>query len=76
MDTVTLLPLPPETKGKDGDCDGLLACGCFSVKDCYGPWKNKKLTDIERAIADGQATVLVLTKKCPKGELCGKIEDP
>jgi hypothetical protein len=46
------------------------------VKDCVGTWKNKKFTDVVKAIADGQASVVVLTKKCPKGEICGKIEDP
>jgi hypothetical protein len=75
-DVVTLFPFPPETKGKDGDCDGLLSCGCFYVKDCVGTWKNKKFTDVVKAIADGQASVIVVTKKCPKGEICGKIEDP
>lgn len=75
-DALTLFPFPPNTKGKDGDCEGLLSSGSFSAKDCYGPWKNKKFADIEAAMAQGQATVVVFTKKCPKGEICGKTENP
>jgi len=75
-DVVTLFPFPPETKSKDGDCDGLLACGCFHVKDCLGTWKSKKFADIEKEIEEGKASVVVATKKFPKGEICGKIEDP
>jgi hypothetical protein len=76
VDVVTLFPFPPETKGKDGDCDGLLSCGCFYVKDCIGTWKGKKFADIVKAIEEGQATVVVSTKKFPKGEICGKVMDP
>jgi hypothetical protein len=75
-DVVTLFPFPPETKGKDGDCEGLLACGCFTVKDCSNPWKGKKFADIVKDIEDGKATVVVATKKFPKGEISGPIGDP
>jgi hypothetical protein len=76
VDVATLFPVSPATKGKDGDCEGLLACGCFVVKDCYGTWKNKKFPDIVKDIEDGKATVILFTNKCPKGEICGKICDP
>ena len=51
-DVVTLFPFPPETKSKDGECDGLLSCGCFYGKDCIGTWKNKKFVDIVKAIEE------------------------
>jgi len=73
---VTLFPFPPDTKSKDGDCNGLLSCGCFYVKDCVGSWKGKKLADIVKAIGDGQATVVVVTAKFPNGEIRGTVEDP
>ncbi len=75
-DVVTLFPFPPATGEKSGDCDGLLSCGCFYVKDCASTWKNKKFADIVKEIEEGKATVVVFTRKCPKGELCGRIEDP
>jgi len=73
---VVLCPFPPETKGPDGDCDGLLCCGCFLEKDGLGPWKNKKIKDIAKSLEDGYARVVVSTEKYPKGEICGKIADP
>jgi len=73
---VTLFPFPPETKGKDGDCDGLLSCGCFYLKDCLGPWKGRKMADIVKAMEEGCARVVVFTEECPQGALCGRIEDP
>jgi hypothetical protein len=75
-DVVTLFPFPPDTKSKDGACEGLLSCGCILVKDCVGSWKGKKFADIIKEIEEGKATVIVATKKFPKGEICGKIEDP
>jgi hypothetical protein len=75
-DVVTLFPLPPETGGKDGDCDGLLGSGCFYAKDCIGSWKGKKFSDIEKAIQEGQTTVVVCTKEWPKGEIGGKCQSP
>jgi len=75
VEVVTLFPFS-SMKYKDGDCHGLLSCGCFYVKDCTGSWKGKKFEEIVKAMEEGQATVVVCTKKCSKGEICGKIEDP
>lgn len=61
---------------KDGDCWGLLECGYVQPKDCSGPWKNKGLAEIVKALEAGQATVLVCTDAYPAGEISGRIEDP
>lgn len=75
-DVVILLPFPPQTTGKEGPCEGLLCSGCFSVKDCAGTWKSKKFAEIEKAIQEGKASIRVVTKNCPQGELCGQLGDP
>jgi len=75
-DVVTLFPFPPDTNSKDGDCEGLLSCGCFYPKDCSSSWKNRKFVDIVKDIEDGKATVVVCTRKSTTGEIGGKIQDP
>jgi hypothetical protein len=72
---VLLFPIPSE-KEKSGDFCGLLTCGTFKAPHCYGPLKNKKIADLVKAINEGRATVVISTKKCPGGEIGGKITDP
>ncbi len=75
--TVILCPKPPETSEcKSGDFSGLLCCGTIVDKDCAGPLKGKKVDDLIKAIEEGRAKVVIHTRKYPKGELCGRIEDP
>jgi hypothetical protein len=68
---------PTDTvKEKSAEICGLLACGTFSASDFFGPLKNKKIADLVKAIEEERATVVITTKKFPKGEICGPIEDP
>jgi hypothetical protein len=75
-EAIILCPKPPETECKSGDFSGLLCCGTITDRDCIGPLNGKKIDDLIKAILEGRAVVIVHTKKCPKGELCGPIEDP
>lgn len=70
-DVLILLQQP-----KDGDCEGLLLCKEFPIKDFIGSLKGKKLADLLKAIEEGKVTVVVSTKYHPKGEICGTVEDP
>ncbi len=74
-DVLILFPVPPD-KAKDGDVEGLLVCAELPVKNLIGSLKGKKLADLLKAIEEGKVTVVVSTKKFPKGEICGTVEDP
>jgi len=75
-EAIILCPIPPATDCKLGDFSGLLCCGTIIDKDCIGPLKDKKIDDLIKAILEGRAVVIIHTKKNPKGEICGRIEDP
>jgi len=48
----------------------------LAATDFIGSLKGKTMVDLVKAIDEGRAFVTVHTKKFPKGEICGKIEDP
>jgi hypothetical protein len=75
-DVLIVFPVPPDTKSRDGDCDGLLVCAEFTAKNFIGSLKGKKIADLLKAIEEGRVTVVVSTKRFPNGEICGTVEDP
>jgi len=71
-----LCPIDGATECKSGEFSGLLCCGTIMEKDGLGPMKGKKMDDVIKAIVEGRAVVIIKTRQNPKGEICGRVEDP